>query len=256
MATSKLDRMGPRSTERQTARATTPRQAFYVLMETPCPYLPDRNERKLMTQIGGSQAVATYSALSRAGFRRSHSFAYRPACSKCSACVPVRVRAADFEPSRSLRRVGRMNQDLVAEDRPAQATREQYALFNRYIGSRHGDGEMANMTFAEYRDMVEETRLDSRITEFRDADGGLVAACLTDWLEDGPSAVYSFFEPRLARRSLGSQMVLWLIDAARNADRSHVYLGYWIAESPKMAYKARFRPLEGLGRNGWHVLET
>ena len=102
--------------------------------------------------------------------------------------------------------------------------------------------------------MVEETRLDTRIAEFCDADGKLAAVCLVDWLEDGPSAVYSFFEPALAGQSLGTYMVLWLIGEARHRGLSYVYLGYWIADSSKMAYKARFRPVEGLGPDGWRVL--
>lgn len=232
----------------------TPTQVFYVLMETPCPYLAGRRERKLLTEIGGAESVACYNSLSRAGFRRSHNFAYRPACNSCTACVPVRVRADAFRPSRSLRRVARLNATLVATDKPPRATTEQYDLFSRYVRSRHSDGEMASMDFADYRTMIEDTRLKTRLTEFREADGRLVAACLTDWLEDGPSAVYSFFAPELAGRSLGTFMVLWLIEAARRHDLPHVYLGYWIAASTKMAYKARFHPVEGLGADGWRLL--
>ncbi len=230
-------------------------QPFYVLVETPCPYLPGRKERKLATEISGGEAAALYDRLSRAGFRRSHSFAYRPACQGCAACVPVRVLAGRFRPGPSLRRVWRVNQDLTARNRPARATQEQFTLFARYLRARHGEGDMAGMSFGEYRTMVEESRLDTRMTEFRDSSGALVAACLGDWLSDGPSAVYSFFEPALERRSLGSYMVLWLIEQARLAGLPHTYLGYWIAGSPKMAYKARFRPIEGLGPNGWQPLE-
>lgn len=227
---------------------------FYVLMETACPYLPDRLERKVMTQIQGEESARLYSRLSRAGFRRSHNFAYRPACSSCSACVPVRVEAKAFRPGRSLRRIQRLNAGLAWRERPATPTREQFTLFNRYLRSRHADGQMSSMTFEDYRSMVAETQLETLITEFREANGQLVAVCLTDWLEDGPSAVYSFFEPALASRSLGTYMVLWLIEAARRRDLPHVYLGYWIAESSKMAYKARFKPVQGLGPEGWSRL--
>ena len=244
--------MGPQTGENGLTRRAS-RQAFYVLMETPCPYLPGRYERKLMTEIGDEEATETYSLLSRAGFRRSHNYAYRPACNGCTACVAVRVRVDDFAPSRSLRRVERLNRHLVAEDRPAHATREQFGVFNRYIRSRHGDGEMAGMTFSEFRAMVEDSRLDTRVTEFRDETGGLVAGCLTDSLEDGFSAVYSYFEPSLSGRGLGNYMVLWLIREAHRVALPFVYLGYWIGESPKMAYKARFQPLEGLGPAGWEI---
>jgi len=232
-----------------------PSQVYYVLGESPCPYLPARRERKIVMEIPARGAEARFALLSRAGFRRSHNFAYRPACTGCTACVPVRVSVDDFAPGTSLRRVERRNADLRAEHQPARATAEQYALFARYIASRHGDGEMAGMTFADYRGMVEQTRIDTRITEFRDRDGSLLAACLADWLDDGPSAVYSCFAPEAAGRSLGSYMILWLIAEARAEGLPYAYLGYWIEHSPKMAYKTRFRPLEGFGPSGWRRLD-
>lgn len=229
-------------------------QVFYVLHETACPYLPGKRERKLITELRGADADRLYSRLSRAGFRRSHSFAYRPSCSDCAACVPVRVVASAFTPRRTLARVAKLNSDLAAEVLPARVTEEQYRLFSRYLNARHGDGEMAGMTTRDYRSMVEDSFLDTRLVEFRDPTGRLVAACLADWLEDGPSAVYSFFDPALAQRSLGSYVVIWLIEEARRQGLPYTYLGYWIDASPKMAYKARFQPLEGLGPEGWQPL--
>jgi len=231
-----------------------PLQNYYVLEPNLCPYLPGRMERKLLTEISGPRAQVTYEALTLAGFRRSHRFAYRPACGQCNACTPVRVVVDGFTPGRSLRRILRSNADLSVRLVPARATGEQFALFRRYIESRHGDGEMAGMTEQEYRDMVESSDIDTRLAEFRDPAGDLVAVCLLDWLADGPSAVYSFFEPGEVRRSLGTYVVLSLIEAARQAGRPHVYLGYWIEDSRKMAYKTRFRPLEGLGSSGWRQL--
>lgn len=233
-----------------------PHQIFHVLPDTPCPYLPGRWERKLVTEVYGRNAGRLYSRLSRAGFRRSHHFAYRPACSGCEACVPVRVCVADFAPGDSLRRIARRNADLAAGFRPPSASAEQYALFAAYLGARHADGEMAGMTFADYRAMVEDTSLASNVLELREADGRLVAACLADWLEDGASAVYSFFDPAAERRSLGKYCVLALIEEARRRGLPYVYLGYWIAESPKMAYKARFRPLEGLTGGRWRPIRA
>ncbi|MHA1600118.1 MAG: arginyltransferase [Alphaproteobacteria bacterium] len=231
-----------------------PAQQYYVLSESCCPYLPERRERKLITDLGDTRWSEFYGLLSRAGFRRSHSFAYRPACSDCSACIPVRVAAGAFTPSRSMRRIVRANASLRAEQRPPRATLEQYDLFIDYIGTRHDDGEMDGMTFADYRSMVEQTRIDTRMIEFRDENGRLVAACLADWLPEGPSAVYSFFDPALAQRSLGNYMVIWLIQAAQEAGLPYVYLGYWIEQSPKMSYKIRFQPLEALGPDGWRTL--
>ncbi len=225
-------------------------QAFHVLPETPCPYLPGRYERKLFTDLTGPRGRRLYDRLSQAGFRRSHRFAYRPACAGCQACQPVRIRAKDFAPGSTLRRIWRRNSDLLVEERPARATLEQFRLFDRYIDQRHGDGDMAAMSFADFQAMVEETVLDTRLIEFRLPQGRLVGAALIDWLEDGPSAVYSFFAPEMADRSLGSHVILWLVAEARRRAQPHVYLGYYIAETRKMAYKARFRPLEALGPQG------
>jgi arginine-tRNA-protein transferase len=235
-------------------RPLGPLQNYYVLEPNLCPYLPGRIERKLLTEVSGPQAQRTYEALTLSGFRRSHRFAYRPACPHCSACIPVRVVVDRFAPGRSLRRILRANEDLSMTLTPGKATAEQFALFRRYIESRHGDGEMAGMTEQEYRDMVESSDIDTRLAEFRDPEGTLLAVCLLDWLSDGPSAVYSFFEPGETRRSLGTYVVLSLIEAATRKGAAHVYLGYWIERSRKMAYKTRFRPLEGLGAEGWRVI--
>ena len=132
------------------------------------------------------------------------------------------------------------------------ATGEQYALFSRYVLTRHRDGDMADMDFDDYRAMVEESPVETAIIEFRDdsADGRLVGACLVDWLSSGVSAVYSFFDPQDPRRGLGTHMILWLADAAARRGLPYVYLGYWIADSSKMAYKRAFRPLEFFGPRG------
>lgn len=220
----------------------------------PCPYIPGRIERKVVTDLAIPNAGDLYERLSRAGFRRSHSLAYRPACPGCEACVPVRVRIGDFRWTRSFRRLVGRNADLTIDDMTAHATMEQYRLFTRYQRSRHAGGEMATMGFRDYRAMVEDSPLNTRIVEFRDPSEALVAVMLADRQEDALSAVYSFYDPALERRSLGTHMVLWMIQQARRENRPYVYLGYWIENSAKMAYKARFRPLEGLGRDGWRVI--
>ena len=236
------------------SQALGPLQNYYVLEPNACPYLAGQTERKLLTEISGPDARYRYDVLTLSGFRRSHRFAYRPACANCNACVPVRVDVQGFQPGRSLRRIQRANADLSVSLIPARATAEQFALFRSYIESRHGDGEMTGMTEQEYRAMVEASDIDTRLAEFRTADGVLLAVCLLDWLADGPSAVYSFFDPEETRRSLGTYVVLCLIETARQAGAAHVYLGYWIAGSRKMAYKARFRPLEALSGAAWTPL--
>jgi len=230
-------------------------QAFHVLSETPCPYLPERQERKLFTEVIGPRATRLYSELSRGGFRRSHMFAYRPACTGCQACVPVRVAARTFRCGKSLRRVARKNADLQALERPPVATQEQFRVFRAYVRSRHGDGEMSRMNYADYQAMIEETHLETGLVEFRDRNDVLRGAILADWLDDGISAVYSYFDPRQDARSLGTYMILSLIDHAVASGRDYVYLGYWIAGSQKMAYKQRFRPLEALVDGDWRVLD-
>ncbi len=231
-----------------------PQQVFFVLSDTPCPYVPGQREKKLITEIDRGDPNGSYSDLSRAGFRRSHHFAYRPACTDCRSCVPVRIPTYGFTPSRSQKRVWRANAALEACEVPAHATAEQYSVFAKYIASRHGDGEMAGMSLADYKSMIHHSRVDSRLTEFRAPDGSLAAVCLIDWLDDGPSAVYSYFDPAFSERSLGTYMILWLVEEAQRRGLPYAYLGYWIAESPKMSYKLRFRPLEALGTQGWKTL--
>ena len=145
-----------------------------------------------------------------------------------------------------------------ATERPNRLGGEQYALFSRYVMARHHDGDMADMDFDDYRAMVEESPVETAIIEFRDdsADGRLVGACLVDWLSSGVSAVYSYFDPQDPRRGLGTYMILWLADAAARRGLPYVYLGYWIADSSKMAYKRAFRPLEFFGPEGWMELPT
>lgn len=227
---------------------------FYRSGPMPCPYLPDRVERKLFTRLPGPDMARYNSPLSRAGFRRSHDIVYRPVCPGCRACVPVRIPVHRVEWTRSLRRVRARNADLVFEEKPAQATVEHYGLFMRYQRSRHGESEMARMGPADYAAMVEEGGIGASMFTLRTADGRLIGAILADVLDDGFSAVYSFFEPKDADRSLGTELVLRLVRHARDLGLGHVYLGYWVGGSQKMAYKTRFRPLEALGAEGWSDL--
>lgn len=229
-------------------------QFFYTTAPLPCPYVAGRTERKVVTEITGPNAEQLHNRLSRAGFRRSHNIAYAPVCPGCRGCVPIRIPTATFEPDRSLRRIWKTNAQVEGFDVPARATAEQFQLFQRYQQARHGDGDMAAMGFYDYRAMVEDTPIETFITEFRDPQERLVGACLTDRLNDGLSAVYSFFAPELARQSLGNFAVLWMIERARAQGLPYVYLGYWVAESRKMSYKTRFKPCEILSGGTWRML--
>jgi arginine-tRNA-protein transferase len=241
----------PRLPSRQAVDGLGPFHQFFATASVPCPYLADQAERKLIVELAGRQAPAFYDELSRAGFRRSHRFAYRPACRACNACVPVRIAVERFAHSRSSRRVRNLNAALVGRVLAPRATPEQFGLFLAYQHSRHRESDMATMSYAEYRAMVEDTAVRSAIVECRDPEGALVAVSLIDRLDDGISAVYSFFDPANGRRSLGTWCILWLVEECRRGGLPFVYLGYWIAASPKMAYKGRFPALECLVDGDW-----
>ena len=230
---------------------------FYLTAPSPCPYLAGKEERKVFTHLVGERAPELNNILTQGGFRRSQSIAYRPACENCRACVSVRVLVADFRPSASQQRVLRANADIVGDAAPNKPSGEQYALFRRYLDSRHPDGGMADMSMLDYSMMIEDSHIDTSLTEYRCGSpaGRLVGACLTDRLADGLSLVYSFYAPDEAKRSLGAFMILDAIARARQLDLPHVYLGYWIEGSRKMAYKAAYLPQERLGLNGWVRVE-
>ena len=227
---------------------------FFSTELAPCPYLAARLERRLVTLLDGPDPDALHERLMQAGFRRSQGLAYRPACPGCTACVPVRIPVERFRLTRAWRRIWRRNADLIAAERRPIATPEQFALFQRYLESRHGASGMATMTWADFRAMIDDSPVDSRLVEWRRPDRSLIAASLTDQSASGLSGVYKFFDPEENQRSLGSLVILWHVERARALGLPYVYLGYWIAGSPKMAYKARFQPLEQLTIDGWQPL--
>lgn len=236
-----------------TSQAPKPPLVFYRTGPMPCPYLDGRIERNLFTELRGTQAQDMHDQLALAGFRRSHQIVYRPACPGCNGCVPVRILVTDFQTSRSQQRVWNKNLDLaVSVDRPF-ATDEHYELFSRYQQARHGGGEMAAMSFSDFRAMIEDSVVDTDLMSIRGADGKLVGACLTDRLSSGLSAVYSYFDPDEERRSLGTFSILWLVRQAQQRGLDYMYLGYWIEGCAKMTYKSRFQPVEFLGSKGWQT---
>jgi arginyl-tRNA--protein-N-Asp/Glu arginylyltransferase len=231
---------------------------FFITAPAPCPYLSGMFERKVFTHLIGQDAGSLNDALSQGGFRRSQNIAYRPACEGCGACVSVRVPVDDFHWSKSSRRSWAANADLEMQIVPAKATSEQYSLFRSYIDARHSDGGMADMSMLDFASMVDESFVDTRIAEYRlpdkvvrNDDSDLVAAVLFDILDDGLSLIYSFFDPALSQRSLGTYVILESIRRAQRMGLSYVYLGYWVKGSAKMAYKGRFLPQERLTRDGW-----
>lgn len=234
---------------------------FYVTAPQPCPYLPGRLERKLFTHLTHDKPPELVDRLLTTGFRRSQNIAYVPYCEGCQACVSVRVLSNEFRPDRSMKRVMQRNSRLVARRMAPHPTAEQYALFRTYIDARHGDGGMADMTVFDYRMMVEDTVIETFLTEYRerprdgDADDyeswPLKAVALCDRLADGVSMVYSFYDPADEKRSLGTHMIIEHIEFARRIGLPYLYLGYWIEGSRKMSYKTRFKPQERLGPDRW-----
>ncbi len=223
---------------------------FYVTAPQPCPYLEGRMERKLFTALQGDRAERLNDALSKQGFRRSQNVLYRPSCAECSACLSARIRVKDFRASRSQKRTLKRNAGLQRDATSPWATEDQYALFRRYLDSRHADGGMADMDIFEFAAMIEETPVRSRVIEYsypnapRTRRRSLTAVCLTDVLDDGLSMVYSFYDPDRAGDSLGTYIILDHVRIALEAGLPYVYLGYWVPGSRKMGYKSNFSALE------------
>jgi leucyl-tRNA---protein transferase len=228
---------------------------FFATVPVPCPYLPMRAEQKLVIELRSGSNTELHTELSRAGFRRSHHLAYRPACRGCQACVPVRINSANFGLSRSFRRIWRTHQHLISSFEMPRPDGEHFALFQRYVRSRHPDSEMAMMAADDFASMLLDTPVDTAVLSLRDSAGRLVAACLCDHLTDGISAVYSYFDPE-EKGSLGSHIVMRLVEAVRKDNRPYVYLGYWIDGSETMAYKNRFPGVEALKGGRWQPLAS
>ncbi len=229
---------------------------FYVTAPQPCPYLEGRMERKLFTALQGENAAELNDSLSGQGFRRSQNVLYRPSCADCAACLSARIDVSAFKPSRSQKRILKRNLRLERRATSPWATEEQYALFRRYLDSRHADGGMADMDVFEFAAMIEETPIRSRVVEYTDRDTGeLIGVCLTDVLGDGVSMVYSFYSPDYPRDGLGNYIILDHVEIARSAGLPYVYLGYWVPGSQKMGYKAKFSGLEVYLGNSWQRLK-
>jgi leucyl-tRNA---protein transferase len=234
---------------------------FYLTSPQPCPYLPGRSERKVFANLAVEGAVNLNDSLTRNGFRRSQTIAYRPACRTCNACRSVRIDVAAFDWSRRWRRVEARNDMLVRTPHPARATREQYRLLKRYLNSRHPDGGMNEMEMRDFAGMVDASPVRTVTFEYRNRrpadmapDPQLQAASLTDVLKDGLSMVYSFFRPELSDRSVGSWMILDHVRLAQDLGLPYVYLGYWVKGSQKMGYKSDFEPLEVFDGETWRPL--
>ncbi len=226
---------------------------FYATAPYPCSYLPGKLARSQVATPSYLIDTDTYSALVSAGFRRSGAFTYRPYCDHCHACVPVRVIAAEFEPTRAQRRAIARHEKLEPRYGELKFNAEHYALYRLYQSERHRGGGMDHDSREQYAHFLLQSNVATRLIEFREG-GELRMVSIVDELADGISSVYTFFDPERSNASFGTYNVIWQIEACRTLGLPYLYLGYWIKESPKMAYKSRFVPIEGFVGGEWRRL--
>lgn len=223
---------------------------FYTTAEYPCSYISGRVARSQVAAPTHLIDNELYSELVQKGFRRSGLFTYRPHCDHCTACVPIRVDVRAFQPTRSQRRCWSRQEELSLRITSLRWDDEHFDLYQRYQLHRHPGAGMDDDMQSQYQQFLLASRVNTRLAEFRNAQGDLVIVSVIDVLEDGLSAVYTFFEPD-APGSLGTWSILWQIEQCRQAGLPWLYLGYWIQESRKMAYKSAFRPYQLLRNGSW-----
>ncbi len=228
---------------------------FYISAPHPCSYLEDQQATTLLVDPEYNMSPEVYSILSKNGFRRSGDIIYTPRCMHCNACKPIRIDVAHFQPNRSQRRNLKMNQDLSVRVVEADVYDEHFQLFNLYIKSRHDDGAMSVDSRQKYGSFFISHRVESQMIEFTLNDR-LVAVAVIDTQLDGISAVYTFFDPALESRGLGTFAILWQIEACRSRVLPYLYLGYQINECKKMAYKTAFKPYQLLEHGSWQSYDT
>lgn len=216
----------------------------------PCSYLPDEEATTLFIDPEADVDVALYSRLSEYGFRRSGQHLYRPRCGSCQACIPMRIPVEHFQLNRRQKRCWKRNSDIEASVLTSVDTDEHYQLYDDYIRQRHADGDMFPPSRQQYRDFLSAQWGSTRYVEFRH-QGRLIAVAVSDKLDHGLSAIYTFYDAKESARSLGMYAILYQIEWARELGLDQVYLGYWIKQCQKMRYKSDYRPFQLFINNTW-----
>lgn len=233
----------------------TDKITLFLSGEHPCSYLPGKFSQEIYAQPLTRFNNHIYSQLIYSGFRRSGELVYRPHCKHCSSCIPVRIPVNTFKPSRTQRRIENKNQDIEVIRCPAEFRAEHFELYERYVNFRHPNGGMDNPEPREYMEMLTCHWTETEFIEFRFQDQ-LMAVAVMDSLEDGYSAVYTYFEPQQSKRSLGTYAILWQIMETGRLNKQYLYLGYLIESCRKMKYKNQFKPMEQYVDNRWTDLEN
>ncbi len=241
----------PPVNEAVTAHRRTIQLQYYATAPYPCSYLDDQLARSQVATPAHKINAQVYSALVNQGFRRSGVFIYRPYCDHCSACIPVRTCVAQFKPDRSQRRAWKQHHNLSAEVLPLDYVQEHFELYQTYQSQRHPGGGMDQDGHDQYAQFLLQSKVDTRLVEFRDEHHVLRMVSIIDVLDDGLSSVYTFFDPLVPGSAFGTYNVLWQIEQAKQLGLPFLYLGYWIENSRKMSYKTRFSPLQALIKGVW-----
>lgn len=236
-----------------TTEARFNKPLLYISAPAPCSYLPEHTSTMVFIDPDAQMNMSLYSRLVRNGFRRSGGFVYTPKCGQCEACIPMRLPAFSFQPNRAQKRIRHRGQHFTVHRRKPCFNEEHFRLYQHYLNSRHPGGGMDNPTPEQYLSFLTASWADSAFVEFRD-NGRLVTVSVIDYLEDGLSAVYTFFDPDYDRFSPGKLAILWQLEETQRLEKDHLYLGYWVHQCSKMTYKSDFRPAEIFQNGHWRQL--